>query len=85
MPGAGPQRPIPWRRIYLALADRYGWTAEQVSRLTLAQLWLYWRRPSDRGQTIWLDPGEAASYGRRKRQERQRWIDEQLKAGGEGL
>jgi len=78
-PGGGSTRPIPWRRVFITLAKEYGWSADEVGRLTLAQLWVYWCRPADQGQTVRLELGEGlALVEGRKRQQRQ-WIERQLK------
>jgi len=79
-PGGGSSRPIPWRQIFVTLAKEYGWTADEIGRLTFAQVWVYWRQPADEGQTVRLGLGEAMALVAGRRQQERAWIDRQLKS-----
>jgi hypothetical protein len=73
--------PIPWRQLFLGLARRYGWTPQQIGRLTLAQAATYSGEPAD-GQKVRLEPNEALAVCNRRQRDREAWIERELKAEG---
>lgn len=80
LPGEGSRRPIPWREIFVTLADMHHWTPRQVGRLTFAQVWICLQQRAPDGPVVRMGLHEAKAWIRERRRQRNRWIAEQMQA-----
>jgi hypothetical protein len=75
--GDGPA--FAWRHWLLALSRAYGWTPAEVGRLTFAQAYSYLGQSCDSSRYRRMSAAEGAEFCRRRRESRQRRIDEMLR------
>jgi hypothetical protein len=77
-PGDGPGEPVPWRRAFIALAEKHDWTPRQIAQMTLGQVVSCLRDAGDEGPMVRISRGEAEALVRERQRQRNRWIDEEL-------
>ncbi len=76
--------PLAWHRWAAELSRTYGWTPQEIGRLTLAQMCLFLGRAGSSTARQRVSPAEGAALCRRRREEREQWIARMLEQTAEG-
>jgi hypothetical protein len=69
---------LPWHAWALQLSRAYGWTPNDIARLTIAQMWIYLSGAAAAGGKRRMSPADARVFCQQRRCQRQRWIERMI-------
>ena len=75
---------IPWCRWASELSRALGWSPAEIGRMTIAQVYIYLGRGFDSTSRRHVPLEEGLALCRRRREDRQRWIDRMMEELGDG-
>ncbi|HUT11847.1 MAG TPA: hypothetical protein VMY42_15205 [Thermoguttaceae bacterium] len=75
---------MPWYRWARELSLAYGWTPQQIGRLSIAQIWIYLTEASGPGGRKRMAPADARTLCRLRQRDRQAWIDRTMEEWNRG-